>query len=157
MPEIILPEHVIEFGIIPFINTSKPAFTNLQLVQDDGIEVTGTEATQKWVIIDKFKDIEGGATKEEQEITYLADLLATTRDRIQTANKQACTTYILSKYPFEIQSSMNAGVYSVTAYEAYQAFLVTCIAEENRVFDLLESATTIILLEAVEVPTWPEV
>ena len=36
-------------------------------------------------------------------------------------------------------------------------FIVDCIAEENRVFDLLEAATTIAELEAVENPVFPEV
>ena len=69
LPEIILPEHVAAFGILPLVNTPQPEITNLQLVEDDGFAVTATEATQKWVIVNKFVTV-------EEEQTYLAQVQA---------------------------------------------------------------------------------
>ena len=80
-----------------------------------------------------------------------------TKDELQSKNKDACKSHILSIYPIEIQASMNAGVYSALAFEAYQTFLAACINEENRVFDLLEAATTIDELTLVPEPIYPEV
>ena len=54
LPETILPEHVAEFGFIPFIDNPQPAHTNIEKVIDGGIVVTETEATQTWKIVDKF-------------------------------------------------------------------------------------------------------
>jgi len=76
------------------------------------------------------------------------------RRRLQTRNKKACRGHILAKYPVEIQHSMNAGVYGSESLTAYQEFLAACIAEENRVFDLLEAAIDPTIIET---PNWPEV
>jgi hypothetical protein len=83
--------------------------------------------------------------------------LITEKNIRQTNNKSACDNHILSFYSGKIQDSFNAGVYSEAATIVYKDFLVVCIAEENRVFDLIEATTTIEELNAVESPTWPEV
>ena len=75
----------------------------------------------------------------------------------QTANKAACTAFILQHYPEPIQRSAALGVYPSEISAAMTDHIVDIIAEENRVFDLLEAATTIEELNAVENPTWPEV
>ena len=118
--------------------------------------ITDTQSRHEQVIVDKFQDTED-KTKEAQETEYLNQLIIDNRLRIQTENREACKALILSKYPIEIQASMNAGVYSAAAFESYQAFLAACITEENRVFDLLNAATTIEGLNTIETPTWPEV
>ena len=69
LPEIILPEHVAKFGFIPYVIPEKPKITNLQKVVEDGIEVTETEATQKWKVVNKF------ATPEEEQ-EYLDNIAA---------------------------------------------------------------------------------
>jgi len=150
LPEEIKPEDVAEFGFTPFINTPQPEITNLQKIVDDGLEVTATEASQKWKVVNKFETL-------AQETEYLTAVFISTKESWQSKNKDACKSHILSKYPLEIQASMNAGVYSALAFEAYQTFLAACINEENRVFDLLEAALTIEELTLVPEPTWPEV
>ena len=70
----------------------------------------------------------------------------------QAPNKEACKAHILARYPVEIQLSMNAGVYPAAEFEVYQTFLAACIAEENRVFDLIEAD-----VNSTVTPVWPEV
>jgi len=146
LPEIILPEHVIDFGIIPFINTPEPTTTNLQLANDDGIEVTETEATQKWIIVDKFKT-------ESEETAFTAQLLIDLRDVLQTINKQSCTSFILNLYPENIQRSAALGVYPSGTVSSITDHIARCIAEENRVFDLIEASND---PNTIETPVWPE-
>ncbi len=75
------------------------------------------------------------------------------RSAIQQRNRAACRAHILARYPLETQASMNAGIYSAAETAAYQDFVAGCVAEENRVFDLLETAAD---PTAVEPPAWPE-
>jgi hypothetical protein len=82
--------------------------------------------------------------------------LATARSEVQTANKTACTNCILGKYPSTIQQSAALGVYPVAIKDDMVDFIGRCIAEENRVFDLAEAATSIEQLTAIT-PSWPEV
>jgi len=149
LPEIILPEHVAEFGIVPFINTPQPEITNLQNVEDDGLEVTATEASQKWAIVNKFKT-------EAEEAEYLESVFVSTRESRQNNNKEACTDHILETFPEPIQRSAALGVYPQAKCDAIRDFVANCVEEENRVFALLEAATTMAELEAIESPTWPE-
>ena len=85
------------------------------------------------------------------------EYLAERKSAKQTANKAACTAFILQHYPEPIQRSAALGVYPSEISTAMTDHIVDIIAEENRVFDLLEAATTIEELNAVENPTWPEV
>ena len=135
--------------------TTEKKPTNLQKIKINHV-ITETQSKYEQAIIDKFEDTED-KTKAEQETEYLNKLIIDNRLRIQTENRENCKSHILEKYPIENQASMNAGVYSATEFEPYQAFLVACITEENRVFDLLEAATTIEGLNTIELPTWPEV
>jgi hypothetical protein len=73
---------------------------------------------------------------------------------LQERHREACQAYIFTQYPTEKQHSMNAGIYGSENLIAYQEFLTACIAEENRIFDLLETAIDPTIIET---PTWPEV
>jgi len=140
----------------------KPDCTSLQIAIEGEPQISSKgHWEQTWEIVDKFHDYTDDEgvfhSKEAQETAFLAQELANAKQAKQTANKEACKSHILAKYPIEIQLSMNAGIYTPAEFEAYQAFVVACIAEENRVFDLLEAATTIEELNQVEEPIWPEV
>ncbi len=76
------------------------------------------------------------------------------RAAIQQRNKLACRAGILTAYPAEIQLSMNAGIYAAEKITEYQDFLARMIAEENRVFDLIDAASD---PTSVAAPRWPEV
>ena len=149
LPELILPEHVAGFGIIPFVNTPQPEITNLQNVVDDGLEITATEASQKWSVVNKFETV-------AEEAEYLESVFVATRESRQNNNKEACTAHILGAYPDPIQRSAALGVYPQAKCDAIRDFVANCVEEENRVFALLEAATTMAELEAIESPTWPE-
>ena len=75
---------------------------------------------------------------------------------IQNANKADCTACILAAYPEPIQRSAALGVYPQATVDLISAYIAACIAEENRVFDLLEVATAA-TLPIIEAPVWPEV
>ena len=49
------PEHVASKGFLPITETKKPNITNLQLLEDGGVELIDGVATQIWVIKDKFQ------------------------------------------------------------------------------------------------------
>jgi len=150
LPETILPEHVAEFGFIPFIDNPQPAHINIEKVIDAGIVITETEATQTWEKVDRFE------TQEETDIFIVQELI-NTKLQFQTRNKQSCTSFILEKYPEPTQRSAALGVYPAEFVETMADHIARIIAEENRVCDLLSAATTIEELTAVETPTWPEV
>jgi len=75
LPETILPEHVAEFGFIPFIDNPQPAHINIEKVIDAGIVITETEAMQTWEKVDRFE------TQEETD-AFLADLVDAETQRI---------------------------------------------------------------------------
>jgi len=74
----------------------------------------------------------------------------------QAAIKAECKTYIYSLYPPEIQASMSLGLYPANELDTMTAFIAGCIAEENRVYDLLGAATTETEITTIN-PIWPEV
>lgn len=86
-----------------------------------------------------------------------AEIFATKKAQTQATNKAACRLRILAKYPLETQSSALMGVYPAEVKDAMVAFIAACVVEENRVFDLVEAATTEEALESVDKPVWPEV
>ena len=116
--------------------------------------ITETQSRYEEEIVDRFSDIEGGLTKEEQDSAYLAQELSDSRTRIQTANRAACESFILSLYPGPIQQSAALGIYPQATIDAMTDHIARCIAEENRVFDLLEVSTD---PESVVSPVYPEV
>jgi len=63
------PEHVVNKGFFPVIETPKPVITNLQVVSDDGIQVVDGEAKRVWTVSNKFET-------QEEEIVYLEQLEA---------------------------------------------------------------------------------
>jgi len=71
-------------------------------------------------------------------------------------NRGKCNAHILTNYPLEVQSSASLGVYPAEFVTTMAQFIADCIAEENRVFDLIDSTTTVSELKAVETPTYPE-
>jgi len=74
------------------------------------------------------------------------------RQVLQKRNRTACREHILRHYPTEIQLSMNAGIYTADEIASYKDFVAACIAEENRVYNLLVAADD---PTAIEVPIWP--
>ena len=108
LPEIILPEHVEAFGIIPFVIPAKPAITNLQVVADNGIEVTETEATQLWRVDNKFDT-------PEAEQTYLDNIAAQELTaQIEASNKDnldndTLISTLKNKTMAEIETDVAAG------------------------------------------------
>lgn len=76
------------------------------------------------------------------------------RIKEQLKNKQACQAHILARYPDPIQRSAALGIYPSAVVTEMTDFIAACIAEENRVFDMLETADS---PETVEKPVWPEV
>jgi hypothetical protein len=61
----------------------------------------------------------------------------------------------LTAYPEPIQRSAALGVYPVAYRITMADFIAACVAEENRVFELLEAATTLEDLELKNQPIWP--
>jgi len=92
-----------------------------------------------------------GYRKGENELAYIS--LEAIKTGLQERNRAECRARILAKYPVEIQLSMGAGIYSSDEITAYQDFVANCIAEENRVFNLIENSTD---PETFESPIWPE-
>ena len=150
------PSNVVSKNIFPIVETARPEVSLLQRLEVGKRVKIGDEYHRVWNIVDKFQDIPDGATKAEQEAEFLAAHLASEKLRIQSANKAACEAHIYSTYPVPIQLSLNAGIYGAEAKATYQSFLSACKTEEDRVFDLLEAAMTLELLNAVEQPVWPE-
>jgi hypothetical protein len=58
LPEVIKPEDVAEYGILPFVTPERPETTNLEIVVADGVDVTFTEVTQRWRVENKFDTLE---------------------------------------------------------------------------------------------------
>ncbi len=73
---------------------------------------------------------------------------------IQNQNKIDCKAFILSKYTAETQRNAALGLYSTATTTALSDHIAAIIAEEDRVFDLLEASSD---PASVETPTWPEV
>lgn len=80
-----------------------------------------------------------------------------TRIEIANENRSDCETQILSIYPDKLQRSAALGVYPQSYVDTMSDYIARCITEENRVFDLLEAATTVAEIMAVETPTYPKV
>ena len=137
-------EQAIEYGVSklklvtpPYSNPLSQVRTEADPLLVDGVWV------QEWVITDL-------------DATTTSENLAAGVDRIQAANKEACTDHILETYKGPIQRSAALGVYPQIKCDAIRDFIANCVEEENRVFALLEAATTMAELEAIESPTWPE-
>lgn len=84
------------------------------------------------------------------------ELLSIEKVRAQTHSKAVCEEYILKRYPLTVQSSMSLGVYPADQKDTMVNFIASCVDEENRVFDLIESASTLEEVQSV-IPSWPEV
>jgi len=90
-------------------------------------------------------------SSEEQDAIDLAEAIQAK----QNAIKQECTAHILEAYPEPIQRSAALGVYPSEVVDAMTSFIAACIAEENRCYDELESATSMKEVEIIE-PSFPE-
>jgi len=157
LPKNFEPEHVVGWGFIPIVEITKPEINDLQRIENGGVELVLNKYHRIWNIVDKFQDIPGGLTKEEQESEFLSQQLIDERIKIQNSNKKSCESFILSEYPEPIQRSAALGVYPQATIDTMVDQIARCIVEENRVFDLLESATTIDELQVIETPVWTEV
>lgn len=123
---------------------------------EQAINHTGyTERELQWYTSqpDRYELIDG---QYVEAADYPAKRLAAEKSAVQQANKAACTAHILGRYPMPIQQSAALGVYPVDVRDTMVEFIAACIAEENRVFDLVEAATSISQLATISVPTWPE-
>lgn len=105
---------------------------------------------------ERYQYVDGVFSEVPQDILD-AEMLIEAKQNLQTSNKAVCRKHIISKYPLETQSSAVLGVYPAEVKEVMVSFIAACIAEENRVFDLVEAVTTAEELEAVDKPIWPEV
>jgi hypothetical protein len=97
-----------------------------------------------------------GTVQSRAESEASAHMYDMQRCALQAAYKQQCTEYILSKYPEAKQRSAALGIYEADQVAIMKTFIAACIAEENRVYDLLESA--IIGTDSLDTitPLWPE-
>ena len=90
-------------------------------------------------------------TLEEQDAVDLNEKRPAKQDVI----KAQCTAHILAAYPANIQRSASLGIYASDVIDAMTTFIADCIAEENRCFGALKTATTLEEVDAVT-PTFPE-
>jgi len=121
------------------LNTDPPVCSGIKEAVRDGVEYVDGQWQFKWTTVDKFVDVQ------------------IAKSWIQNTNKNACTRFILTKYPKAIQRSAALGVYPQGVVDSMADHIARIIAEENRVFDLLDEAVTIEELNTVETPIWPEV
>jgi hypothetical protein len=74
--------------------------------------------------------------------------------RKQALVKRMCQDHILKNYPVPIQLSMSIGVYPQGEVEKMSDFIAGCIAEENRVYDELNNASSMESIELIN-PRFP--
>jgi len=137
------PEQAVEYGVSklqlvtpPYSNPLSQIRTEADPLLVDGVWV------QQWAVTDLDATTTGGN-------------LITGKEERQDTNRTACTAAILTVYPEPIQRSASLGVYPGDYITTMTSFIAACIAEENRVFNLLEAATTVAEIDAIELPTWP--
>ena len=118
-----------------FTNTHGKLFFNYNIIESQKTDEHGTRTVFDYDYIEVKK-------------TNIDDIKKT----LQAANRAACDNHILSRYSGKIQDSFNAGVYSDVATTAYKNFLVACIAEENRVFDLIEPLEELSIIPELSLP-----
>lgn len=100
--------------------------------------------------------IASGGITEPFDARSPSEILGADKARVQAANKTVCENHILKRFSLPIQSSMSMGVYPADMKDAMVSFIAACIAEENRVFDLVVAAATQEELLSI-IPVWPEV
>lgn len=118
--------------------------------QKYGAEILTPDVDRKVVVV----------SHEVLELTSeeISEIVTAKQEELQAQNKTACRKHILNSYNADIQRSAALGVYPSTVIDPMSEFITACIAEENRVFDLLEAATTIPEIETIQAGlTWPEV
>jgi len=148
--------NIISFGIKGYAETQKPEpSTNLKkIIAGDPVQTEDGNWAQVWAEVDKFSDIPDSLTKAEQETAYLAELIISSRIRIQNQNKANCKSLIYTRYNQEFQNNMGIGLIPEATAATAATWIMDMREEENRVFDLLEAATTLEELNAIETPTW---
>ena len=126
----------------------KPVFTDKNIWEQQwGIVPAFTEYTDEDDVVHTVAEQEAEATAKE--------LLDGKAQRAST-NKADCTSHILAQYPEPIQRSALMGIYSAAYITTMADFIAACVVEENRVFDLIEAATTMAELNLVKAPIWPK-
>lgn len=155
-PKVLTEAMCVSLGIAPILPSPKPQPASaLQQVILDGAVLTDEDIwVQSWIEVDKFSEPDK-ADKAAKEAKYLSALLTSERERIQKAHKASCQQVIYEEYPAPIQSSASLDVYPSAVKEAMVERIALIIAEENRVYDLLDKATTLNELYDVEEPVWP--
>ena len=89
-------------------------------------------------------------------VTYILEpTLSAERERLKGIFKMQCQEHIYSVYPAPIQASAIMGLYGTDYLTDMTVFITSCIAEENRISDLLDDETEIVLLYNHN-PVWPE-
>lgn len=142
-------------GYDPVFSMPKPEVTLLQSAIRDGTEQDGDRWVEKWIVVDRFKDIPAtdeseAVTKKEQETAAINAYKAARQEAIRSD----CRTLILAKYPEFRQRNANMGIYTQEYQDGMKAFIQAHISEENRCFALLESAN---LETALSIkPSWPK-
>ena len=79
------------------------------------------------------------------------------RSAKQNTNRNTCKYYIYSLYPQEVQFNGLNGTLGEGVNDSMVEHILAIRTEENRVYDLLDAATTVAEVASVEQPTWPEV
>lgn len=101
------------------------------------------------------KVVDGKVVEMDLAEQDVVDLVETILEK-QIMIRQQCTAYILAAYPEPIQRSASMGIYSSSTIDVMKIFITGCIAEENRCFDALETATTTEEVKLI-MPKFPEV
>lgn len=124
LPEVILPENVVDLGIKPFVIPAKPAITNLQIVVEDGYLETDTEVTQIWTIENKF-------SSPEEEQAYLDEIASqeaeAASEAAKLANIQADTT--LNALKTKTYSEVESWIDTETTWTVKEKSLVKGLAK----------------------------
>lgn len=145
-------EQVIDKGYIAIVEVPKPEVTDLQVVTNGGsVENMEGTRTRVWTVSDRFSEPD----KAQKEQDYLAALLVSERESIQNKNRVSCSSYILSQYDEARQRNVALAGIPTAEGDAIIQHILNVRVEENRVFDLLDAATTLDALRAVPKPIWP--
>ncbi len=105
----------------------------------------------------------GAGIEEVAKPVLEAMQLADRKIKRQNQNKASGKAHVFSVYPIEIQSSAWGGLYIEAGEnpdrvaDGIREFIKGHMIEENRVFDLIETAKTLEELDLIKDPIWPEV
>ena len=139
LPKRIKPENVVHLSIVWVENNAIPPHTAEQKLVNGPVILKDGIYVRSWGIID-----------------FSAEDVLREKTRIQDRNKMSCKQFITAKYPLEIQSSAQMGLYGADFFDGMADHISRIIGEENRVHDLLEAEGTMEGINIVKQPEWPE-